>query len=893
MAGSGMDHFVRRVSAAVYPMSLIRTSVAGEAVRLFVLPPETQHFVNRWHEFIIRGREQWNSIYGLDVETSAIDEDMGSFDPAMKLRMVQFGLPDEAWCFDADSEFWHERIYEFLQGWARFCSHTNYDPLWIHRAYGVNLNDGDRSLDTYPIACQLYPGRIPKDLKSLSSLHIDGGLRAAEESLTERFKQLAPVGQRTPKKLKAWGFTNIPLTDKVFGRYAGLDAIYVRRLLPILQAKVKAQSPASFRLAKREQKIQRIATDVQIRGQRLDKPYTEKLIADIGGVYETADIQLRETFGFTPRSPRVGPWLEERGVQFNRTMRTPTGRPKLDADTVEILARLYGDHDKIGPVLAGLRTLAENKNILTNLQSVYNAADKNGFVHPKINTQAAITGRMSIVKPAMQTFKKRDKRLRGCFIARDGCVFVGADYDGQENRLAAAFSNDPALREIVQSGESMHKKTARMLFGDDFSEGQYDIAKVLDFAQQYGAGPVTIARQLGTTPDKARGLWNAWRKAYGGLVRWSDYVAGFDTVVNPWGREIPTDPRRRYANGNYCFSPETLVLRSDLRHVPANVIKVGDRVVAFDEDATGTGALNRWGSEYKIRRMRTAVVEAVGRVWKPSVSVKTSDGRSIICSKDHMWLTHNAHREIRTKWVTAENLSKHDKLLSLGTWKEDTSRKSGYLAGLYDGEGCLSSRGEGHHQSGLTFSQKKGLVMDAFVRMMKDLQLPFSYRIRPPNSTSPCDFTQTTGIRNIMRVLGTLQPKRFQPRFEQMYEGVALVGGLAEIVSVESVDEVGYQELVFIQTSTHTLVAEGFLSHNSIQSSGRDVLGDAFIKLDSCGLSKYIWLPIHDEIVLEVPEKIAERARGALERKMFHDMGNGIQLTASATIMGTRWNGEN
>ena len=111
--------------------------------------------------------------------------------------------------------------------------------------------------------------------------------------------------------------------------------------------------------------------------------------------------------------------------------------------------------------------------------------------------------------------------MRGCFITADGELFLGADYDSQETRLALAFSKDKALHKIVFDDVNMHDMTAEMIFGSSYDAAQRFKAKTLDFAQQYGAGPAKIALQLGILPEEAKELWLAWRKAYAGLVKWT------------------------------------------------------------------------------------------------------------------------------------------------------------------------------------------------------------------------------------------------------------------------------------------------------------------------------------------------------------------------------------
>lgn len=542
-------------------MPLIRTEIKGQPIRCFILPPTPGH--PRWPHFAARWREfaTSDSVFGLDVETTAIDEDLGTFDPAMRLRAVQFGTETEGWLLDPTSPVWRRRIVGLLADPSkRFVSHTNYDALWTLREFGIDLPAEDRSIDTMPMASLLRPGPLrPKDLKTLSELYIDGQLVAAEAAMDARFFELAPKearigttsknGLKAGKRLKAWGFTHIPLDDPAFGLYGALDAIYVRRLLPILDALLKQKGMA--KLSKREQKIERLMTGTQVRGMLVDAEFTKAALDEVETKFYAADGRLREVLGFTPGSPRVGPWLEGHGVVFYE--RTPTGRPKLDKDTIPILAENADPMTEAGAVLHDLAVLSSSKNLKTNLATCYRARDAHGFVHPRIKTQQAVTGRMSITGPAMQTFKKGP--LRGCFIARPGHLFVGADYDSQEIRLAAAFSGDPAYVKIISEGLNQHDLTAELIFGPDWRDNprnrQY--AKVLNFAQQYGAGPKAIAFQLGISVKEAAKLWKAWNKAYSTLVSWSKELARYDSVTNPWERLIPADKWRPYANGNYAI----------------------------------------------------------------------------------------------------------------------------------------------------------------------------------------------------------------------------------------------------------------------------------------------------------------------------------------------------
>lgn len=603
-------------------MPVYRRTIAREQVRLNHLPwPELESRFDRW---VTHVKANEGSIIGLDCETTAIDEVLGPFQPDMICRLIQFGSHREAFALDPHDEFWRAKIIGLLEDPdIRFVSHTNYDPLWISREFGIALSDGDRIIDTIVIASLLFPGITrPKDLKSLTSSFIDDGLSAAQTELFIRFRELAfdrsklpksfvdgESNCRTPKcdetsyveslrglcelhhyepvkldrKLKMWGFTHVPIDDVVFAAYAGLDAIYVRRLLDELSKMIKGKTKS---LSRREQRIARLATDMRVRGLRVDPDWTASLLDDVEAEFNAADARLEELWGFPRYSPKRGDWLLDHGARF--TEATPSGMPKLtmpsaaSQGTLPDLVERYASDELLGPVFDDMLTLGTHKNFLQNLRIIIASAANDGRAHPEIKTQAAHTGRMSIIKPALQTLKKRDPRLRGCFVADPGHVLVGADYASQEIRIAAAYSRDKALLRIVREDLNQHLLTCESIFGvaDKTTlrrEGQtfYDCAKTLDFASAYGAGPRRIAEQLDISLDEATTMWTGWRDTYSGLVSWNEEIAKAQVVVNPWGRRIPTDQwGRGYANSNYA-------IQGSGRDV------LGDAIIALDDAGWG------------------------------------------------------------------------------------------------------------------------------------------------------------------------------------------------------------------------------------------------------------------------------------------------------------------
>jgi DNA polymerase-1 len=73
-----------------------------------------------------------------------------------------------------------------------------------------------------------------------------------------------------------------------------------------------------------------------------------------------------------------------------------------------------------------------------------------------------------------------------------------------------------------------------------------------------------------------------------------------------------------------------------------------------------------------------------------------------------------------------------------------------------------------------------------------------------------------------------------------------------------------------------------------VQGTGRELLVDAAMRLIERGYASNLWLCIHDEWILQVPEDEAERARKTLEECMTSTY-KGVPIITEAQILGTVW----
>ena len=73
-----------------------------------------------------------------------------------------------------------------------------------------------------------------------------------------------------------------------------------------------------------------------------------------------------------------------------------------------------------------------------------------------------------------------------------------------------------------------------------------------------------------------------------------------------------------------------------------------------------------------------------------------------------------------------------------------------------------------------------------------------------------------------------------------------------------------------------------------IQSTALDIFVQAMFRLAAAGLMDHLWLPVHDEIIVSVPDADTREVAWVMGAVMASDF-MGVPITANATILGERW----
>lgn len=279
-----------------------------------------------------------------------------------------------------------------------------------------------------------------------------------------------------------------------------------------------------------------------------------------------------------------------------------------------------------------------------------------------------------------------------------------------------------------------------------------------------------------------------------------------------WHRNVILKARQL----GFCVSPETRILTADLQWVAIGDIAVGTEVVAVDEHTPG--------GRGKARRMKTATVQAVRKMQAERFRLTFDDGRTVVCTDRHPWLSRKAGTDAKWRSISGKGNEVAGKL-QVGTqvrwiakpWDQG-DYEDGWFGGLLDGEGSIA---KSNSSAGINVSQRPGKVWDRVLAYANSR----GYNACIENDNKPerdSKFGRTPvpklafgRIDEMFRLIGQTRPSRFiGNRFWENRElpGKKTSVGWATITSIESL---GVGEVVDMQTSAKTYIAEGFVSHNT------------------------------------------------------------------------------
>ncbi len=285
---------------------------------------------------------------------------------------------------------------------------------------------------------------------------------------------------------------------------------------------------------------------------------------------------------------------EEAGEEFN--INSPS---QLGAILFEKLKLPHGKKTKTGYSTSAdvLEKLSDEFPIVTEilkyrqvvkLRSTYAEGlteyiRSDGRIHGTFNQTITATGRISSTEPNLQNIPIRSElgqEIRKAFVAKEGCVFIDADYSQIELRLLAHMSDDSNLIEAYYSDSDIHKVTASKVFNtplDQVTKEQRSNAKAVNFGIVYGISSFGLSQGLSITSKQAGEYIKQYFETYPGVKAYLDNtvkkakIDGYVTTLFGRRRPIPELASNNFMQRSFG---ERVAMNSPLQGTAADIMKI-------------------------------------------------------------------------------------------------------------------------------------------------------------------------------------------------------------------------------------------------------------------------------------------------------------------------------
>jgi DNA polymerase-1 len=269
-------------------------------------------------------------------------------------------------------------------------------------------------------------------------------------------------------------------------------------------------------LKKIEQPISCILARMEDRGIKLDKKKLIELKDEVDSHVTELEESIYDSVGheFNLNSPK-----QLADVLFNE-LNLPKSRKLSTKESV--LKSMVGMHPIIDDLLKFREVSKISSTYVEPLLSIARESNDNS-VHTDFKQTGTSSGRFSSVNPNMQNIPVSGewaKKVRECFVARDGHKLMAIDYSQMELRIMADISNDETLSQDFIDGKDIHSATASRILDKDLNEvtkKDRDLGKTINFGMIFGQTGYGLSRLLGIDVEESSRYINEYFEVYSGV----------------------------------------------------------------------------------------------------------------------------------------------------------------------------------------------------------------------------------------------------------------------------------------------------------------------------------------------------------------------------------------
>jgi predicted phosphoadenosine phosphosulfate sulfurtransferase len=270
--------------------------------------------------------------------------------------------------------------------------------------------------------------------------------------------------------------------------------------------------------------------------------------------------------------------------------------------------------------------------------------------------------------------------------------------------------------------------------------------------------------------------------------------------IYDWTTEDMWTAPSRFGWDYNCNVYEAPIWMADYSFKPIGEVAPGDEIIGW-EASVGRRAPKGQARQRLVR----ATVLAQHKRHSKIVKVTMESGRVIRCTPDHLWMHHRCgHPDSSNPFAPVKVGHSLSHVVEVPDVDDATaaSRVAGWLAGVYDGEGC----GDRIYQN----PEHNPGVYAAIEDALNKLDIPY-VRLNG-NSNAQHGFRITGGRAALVRFLNRVQPIR---RVSKQIDQQILGGRFRAADKIMSIEDDGEADVYALTTTTGNYVCWGYASKNS------------------------------------------------------------------------------
>ena len=313
-------------------------------------------------------------------------------------------------------------------------------------------------------------------------------------------------------------------------------------------------------------------------GIRVDRQSLKNFSDQLLSMTQDLEKQIYQEAGeeFNINSPK------QLGVILFEKMKLPHGKKTKTgySTSADVLEKLADEFPFVNQILK-YRQVTKLRS--TYAEGLVNYIEEDGRIHGTFNQTITATGRISSTDPNLQNIPIRNElgqEIRKAFVAKEGSVFLDADYSQIELRLLAHLSGDENLIESYKSDSDIHKITASKVFHvplDEVTKEQRRNAKAVNFGIVYGISSFGLSEDLSISRKEASEYIKQYFATYPKVKEYLDNTvkrAKMDGVTRTLFGRIRPIPELASSNFMQRAFGERAAMNAPIQGTAADVIKI-------------------------------------------------------------------------------------------------------------------------------------------------------------------------------------------------------------------------------------------------------------------------------------------------------------------------------